>query len=224
MYVTNTGEQTVTIIKTPWDVVRHIPVDSIPSVVSFTPDWKKAYVAHVSGLLSVIDTTIYNDPATYKVVRKIPNLKGAIVLAMSKDGKKLYVARGVENKVSVVNTKTDRVIKNINAGKDAHSVWLTPDGKQIWVVNRLGNSISVIDVKTDKIVRTIKNIGDKPDILAFSPDGSRAFVTLRGKAQTGDPKVLSGTEPGFSVIDVKTGKVIKKISMQGDPHGIAVSP
>lgn len=219
LFVTNTGEQTVTIIESrSGEILKHISVDSIPSVVSVTPDGKKAYVAHVSGSLSVIDM------ATYEVVKKISNVKGAIVLAMSQDGKKLYVARGFENKVAVVDTPTDRVIKNINAGKDAHSVWLTPDGKQVWVVNRLGNSISVIDVETDKIVRTIKNIGDKPDILAFSPDGAYAFVTLRGVAETGDPKVLSGREPGFSVINVKTGKVIKKISMAGDPHGIAVRP
>src|SRR3989304_4339095 len=71
---------------------------------------------------------------------------------------------------------------------------------------------------------TIRRVGDKPAILAFSLDGSRTFVTLRGKAATGDPKLLSGSEPGLSVIDVPTGKVIAKVKLGGDPHGVAVRP
>ncbi|MBF8297631.1 MAG: hypothetical protein HW395_288, partial [candidate division NC10 bacterium] len=46
----------------------------------------------------------------------------------------------------------------------------------------------------------------------------------RGKAATGDPKLLSGSEPGLSVIDVPTGKVIAKVKLGGDPHGVGVRP
>ena len=92
------------------------------------------------------------------------------------------------------------------------------------MVNRLSNTISVVETGRDRVVRTIRKVGDKPDILAFSPDGSRTFVTLRGKAATGDPKLLSGSEPGLSVIDVRAGKVIAKVKLGGDPHSVGVRP
>jgi len=95
---------------------------------------------------------------------------------------------------------------------------------EIWVVNRLSSTISVVSTERDRVVRTIRKVGDKPDILAFSPDGGKAFVTLRGRATTGDPKLLSGSEPGLSVIDVRTGTVIAKVKLGGDPHGVGVRP
>lgn len=219
LYVTNTAEETVSVVETSsLNVVNTIPTGPIPSVAIFTPDEKKAYVANVSGSLSVIDVD------KGKVIRRVPGLKGAIVLTISKDGKKVYVARGFENKVGVLDTVPDRIRSTISAGKDAHSVSLAPDGKSVWVVNRLSSTISVIATDRDRIVRTIRDVGDKPDILAFSLDGRRAFVTLRGQAVTGDPKLLSGREPGLSVIDVASGKVITKIPLGGDPHGVAVRP
>ncbi|HLC43194.1 MAG TPA: cytochrome D1 domain-containing protein [Methylomirabilota bacterium] len=219
LYVTNTQDETVSVIDTAsLDIVKTIPVGPVPSVAIFTPDGKKAYIANVSGSLSVIDVEKGD------VIRKVPDLDGAIVLTISKDGKKVYVARGFSDKVAVVDTQTDRVRSNVSVGKDGHSVWTTPDGKFVWVPNRLAKSISVIATDQDRVVRTIQNVGDKPDILAFSPDGKKAFVGLRGRAETGDPKILSGREPGLSVVDVASGKVLTKIKLGGDPHGVAVRP
>ena len=219
LYVTNTGDETVSVIDTSsLKVVKTVSAGRIPSVAIFTPDERKAYIANVGGSLSVIDVE------KAEVVGEVSGLKGAIVLAVSKDGKTVYVARGFEDKVGVVDTTTDRIRATISAGKDPHSVWITPDGRFVWVVNRLSNTISVVETGRDRVVRTIRKVGDKPDILAFSPDGSKAVVTLRGKAATGDPKLLSGSEPGLSVIDVRTGKVIAKVKLGGDPHGVAVRP
>ncbi len=219
LYVTNTGDETVTVVETAsLAAVKTLSVGPIPSVAGFTPDEKKAYIAHVSGILTVIDVK------KGEVIRTVSGLQGAIVLAVSKDGRKVYVARGFEDKVGVVDTTTDRVRKTVSAGRDAHSVWVTPDGRFAWIVNRLSNTISILATDRDHVVRTIAEVGDKPDILAFSPDGTRAFLTLRGKAVTGDPKLLSGSEPGFSVIDTGSGRVLAKVALGGDPHGLAVRP
>jgi YVTN family beta-propeller protein len=219
LYVTNTGDETVTVVETAsLTAIKTLSVGSIPSVAVFTPDEKKAYVAHVSGGLSVIDV------GRGEVVRRVPGLQGAIVLAISKDGRKVYVARGFDDTVGVLDTRTDRVRKTISAGRDAHSVWVSPDGRFAWIVNRLSNTISVLATDRDRVVRSIADVGDKPDILAFSPDGSKAFVTLRGKAVTGDPKLLSGNEPGLSVVDTGSGRVLAKVALGGDPHGVAVRP
>jgi YVTN family beta-propeller protein len=104
-------------------------------------------------------------------------------------------------------------------------VALTPDGKQAWVPNRQSGDVSIFDAATGDLVATIPNVGDKTDIIAFSPDGTRAFVTTRGVAQTGDPAMVTGKEPGISVIDVASRRVIKKVPLPGgDPHGVATRP
>jgi DNA-binding beta-propeller fold protein YncE len=110
------------------------------------------------------------------------------------------------------------------SGKEAHGVALTPDAKFALVPNRQSGDVSVVDMATGKIVDTVANVGDKSDIIDVSPDGTRAFVTLRGDAVTGDPAMTTGKEPGVSVIDVPGRKVVTKISLGGDPHGIAVRP
>jgi YVTN family beta-propeller protein len=117
------------------------------------------------------------------------------------------------------------VVKEITHGKEAHGVDLTADGREAWVPNRQSGDVSIFDAATGELIATIPNVGDKTDIIAFSPDGARAFVTTRGVAQTGDPSLVTGKEPGISVIDVASRSVIKKVPLVGgDPHGVAVRP
>jgi YVTN family beta-propeller protein len=218
-YTANPGDGTVSVIDAlKHDLVKTVPVGKAPALVTFSGDGKRAYVSNGGdATLSVIDT------ATLEVVKTIPNVgKGAMGMVRSMDGKRLIVTGGGENKVSIVDTGQDVVVKETIHGKDAHGVALTPDGKQAWVPNRLSGDVSIFDVATGDLLATIPNVGDKTDIIAFSPDGTRAFVTTRGEAQTGDPKVVSGREPGLSVIDVASRTVAKKVSLGGDPHGVAV--
>jgi DNA-binding beta-propeller fold protein YncE len=63
----------------------------------------------------------------------------------------------------------------------------------IWVLNLVGTTVDVINPITNKIVQTIKGIPIPHDV-AFSPDGSRAYVTSELGA--------------LYVVDTKTGKII----------------
>lgn len=219
LYVANSGDRTVSVIDTAsLKVSKTFSAGEAPTAVGFSPDGTTAYVAHAGGSLSVIDVK------KAKVVRRVPGLGGGIGLAISKDGKKGYVAAGFEDTVAVVDTRTGRVLSTIRTGKDAHAVFLTPDGTSVWVVNRLSNTIAIVGTDHDRIVRTIENVGDRPDILVLAPDGRKAFVTLHGKVPPGYPEFLSGSEPGLSVIDVTSGRVITKMRLNGDPHGVAVRP
>ncbi|MGH7406724.1 MAG: cytochrome D1 domain-containing protein [Candidatus Methylomirabilales bacterium] len=221
-YVANPGDGTVSIFDAlTYQPVKTVAVGKAPALVIFSGDGKKAYVSNGGdATLSVIDT------ATLEVVKTVPNVgKGAMGMVRSLDGKRLIVTGGGENRVSVVDTGQDAVVKELVHGKDAHGVALTADGKQAWVPNRLSGDVSIFDVATGNLVATIPNVGDKTDIIAFSPDGTRAFVTTRGQAQTGDPQIVTGKEPGISVIDVASRSVIKKVPLVGgDPHGVATRP
>jgi DNA-binding beta-propeller fold protein YncE len=115
-------------------------------------------------------------------------------------------------------------------GVDVHGAVLTPDGAQLWQVNRHTNNAIVVDTASDEVVAEHDFVGDTPDILDFAPDGSRAYVSLRGPdPRSGDPHVATGSTPGFSVVDTASGEVVSTVQPaagdeRSDFHGIAVRP
>ena len=72
---------------------------------------------------------------------------------------------------------------------------------RIYVANRGGTTIDVIDPQTNKVVETIKGI-ESPEVVRFSPDGSRLYITSR-------------SEDVLDVRDRKSGKIIKKVPISG---------
>ncbi len=75
------------------------------------------------------------------------------------------------------------------------------------MVRRKANEIAIIDVATRKIVKT-EFLGDRPDMLAISSDGSKLFVTIRNGNKL---LVLSADDLG-TIAEVETGT---------EPHGVA---
>ena len=100
------------------------------------------------------------------------------------------------------------VFSDTSEEADAHGATLTKHGKYVWVTDRGRNFLWVVDAETDQIVNTIPLEGEvsddpTPDLLALSPNGSHAFVSLRGPVPlTADPHVSTGSTPGVGVIKV----------------------
>lgn len=219
LYVANSGEGTLSVFNTrSLKRSAKIALGGIPVSVAFSGNGKFAYVGSQDGTLSVIDV------AMSAVVRKVPGLGGGIDVVPTVDGSKLYVATGFNNEVKLVEAATGKVISVLAAGSDAHSLRLSPDGKSVWVVNRLSGSIMILDAGSARVVRRLDGIGDKPDVMVFSSDGMRAYMSLHGKVPAGYPDTLSGRESGLAVIDTNTGSVVTKVRIEGDPHGVAVRP
>jgi DNA-binding beta-propeller fold protein YncE len=96
-------------------------------------------------------------------------------------------------------------------GADAHGAALTKHGKYLWIADRGRNFLWVIDTATDEVVNRIPLEGDvsgdpTPDLVALSPNGSHAFLSLRGpNPLTADPHVSTGSTPGVAVLKVTGG-------------------
>jgi YVTN family beta-propeller protein len=73
---------------------------------------------------------------------------------------------------------------------------------QIYVTNRGGTTIDVIDPATNKVVHSIGNI-ESPEVVRFSPDGSRLYIPNRG------------LENVLIVMDRKSEKIVKKVPLSG---------
>lgn len=217
LFVANSGEGSVSVFDTSsLALTTKIQVGGVPTVVAFSADGNSGYVASQDGALFVIDLK------EGKAARLLQKLGGGIDIAITYDGKKIYLATGFSDIVKVVDVRARRVLQSVPAAKDAHSLRLTVDGHFVWVVNRLSNTIMVLETGSNRVMRMIHEVGDRPDVLAFSFDGRTAFLSLHGAVPAGYPEFLSGSESGLSVIDVGTGRVLKKVRLEGDPHGVAV--
>ena len=100
------------------------------------------------------------------------------------------------------------VFSDPSEGADAHGAGLTKHGKYLWIADRGRNFIWVIDTSTDAIVNTIPLAGGvsadpTPDLVVAAPNGSHAFMSLRGPVPlTADPHVSTGSTPGVGVLKV----------------------
>jgi YVTN family beta-propeller protein len=74
----------------------------------------------------------------------------------------------------------------------------------VYVTNRGGTTIDVIDSATNKVVHSIGNI-ESPEVVRFSPDGSRLYIPYRGANE-------------LIVMDRKSEKIIKKVPLSGWPN------
>ena len=80
---------------------------------------------------------------------------------------------------------------------------------RIYVTNRGGTTISVIDPATNKVVEVIKGI-ESPEVVRFSPDGSRLYIANR-------------SVDVLYVMDRKSEKYIKKVPLSGWANDAAVT-
>ena len=94
---------------------------------------------------------------------------------------------------------------------DAHGAVLTRHLRYLWVADRGRNHLWVVDTETDDIVNVVPLVSrhsadPTPDLLAMSPNGSHAFMSLRGpNPLSADPHVSTGSTPGVGVLKVLEG-------------------
>ena len=210
-------------------------IHELPMVhgVTSAPDGSALYFSNeVDHTLDIVPA------ATMSVSRQIPLSGRPNNIAITPDGKKLYVAitRG-DAFVDVIDLEAGRVVKAIPTAGGVHNVFITPDGKYIAAGMIGARTLTIIDTETDEPAWSLtfdgKSTGDYPDggvrPMAFeaNADGStkRIFVQI-------------SNYHGFYVIDFETRAVVQKVAipelpisrvsndaLQGSPaHGLAVSP
>lgn len=126
---------------------------------------------------------------------------------------------------------------------DSHGGILTKGSRYLWVADRAANLITVVDTSTDLVENEFSLLNGvspdpTPDLMGISPDGNRAYVTLRGpNPLTGNfagVNNAAGSTPGLGIIRVTnsgrdgTLQAIAPVSHvvngveRADPHGIGV--
>jgi YVTN family beta-propeller protein len=226
VYVTNYfPDNNVTVIDTSTNnVIATVPVGADPLGIAITPDGKKAYVTNY-GIGSLVNfdeklntsTDVFViDTATNNVIATVPVKGNPVGVAVTPDGKKVYVTNCLQTTgISVIDTTTNTVTATVPVKGNPIGVAVTPDGTKVYVANQGTNSVFVIDTSTNNVIAIVP-VGSDPNGIAMTPDGTKVYVT---NSNNGDSD--KGT---VSVINTTRNNVITKVSVGGQPSGIAVTP
>ena len=186
------------------------------------PKGEAVYVTNeVSGDLSVID------PATQTVVKTVQLGKRPRGMALSPDGKTLYVAMtgspaappGVDESklpppdkaadgIGVFDVGSGRIERVIRGVSDPEQLAVDPDG-HIWAGSEDLGAVVELDASGGRLASVA--LGGSPEGVAVRPGGGAVYVTLED-----DNKVV--------VIDPATGKITARIDTAGRPRSVAFSP
>ena len=204
--------------------------DSGPICQDFTADSRHAYITLGPGLgdggLVVLDTE------SFELIRAFgpDTLQVNCGTILTQDERHMIVnGGGPETGVwYALDVETHEVVHQADSeGLDAHGVWAVPGGNEIWMVNRVTDNAIVIDSESLEIIDEMDFVGETPDIIGMSPDGERAFVSLRGPNPVTAAHVATGSTPGFAVIDVNGRELLEIVQpnpedAESDFHGIGV--
>ena len=130
-----------------------------------------------TGTVSVIDL------ANRKAVTEIAVQLHPCGMTLSADNSLLFVANANSDCVSVIDTKSDKVIKTISSkpmeelpyGSAPNDVAVAPDGSSLYIADGADNLLAVVDLKKNKLKGLIPT-GWYPSTVRLSADGKKLFV------------------------------------------------
>jgi len=162
------------------------------------------------------------DLVTGKLLWEKPYEGGCDRLALSPDGKIIYLPSLEGDHWHVVDAMSGDVIKKIIPKSGAHNTIIGPDGRFAYLAGLKSPVLRVADAKTHEVVREIGPFGDV--IRPFTINGRQTLCYVNVN------ELL-----GFEIGDLKTGKVLHRIEVTGfkkgptkrhgcPSHGIGLTP
>lgn len=159
----------------------------------------KMYVSNVNRMMAM-------DIVTGKKLWDRAYEGGCDRMAISPDGKVLYVPQLESSDWHVVNAATGDVIATVSTKAGSHNTVWAPDGSRVYLAGLHSPLVRIADPKTNQVV---ENVGPFADFIRpFTVNGSNTLVFVNIN------KLL-----GFEVGDVRTGKKLCRVVVQGYKDG-----
>jgi YVTN family beta-propeller protein len=209
------GTQSLMAVGTASQAVRQtIPYSSPQALylgVVYAPDGKRAY-ASAGGNNKVRSYDVAADGTlteTAPIALPAGSYPGG--LAISADGKRLYVANDLGESMSIVDTSTGTVTSTTPVGHNPFTVALSKNGSKAYVSNWGGNTVSVLDASSGAALGSI-TVGTHPSALALNP-------------VSGDLYVANSDGDTVSVVDTSTDTVTATVNLSPYPDApVGASP
>lgn len=227
VYVTNEGSGDVTVIDgQSLQVVATIPLGKRPRGIVADPGHRRLYVALSGSPLAgpgVDEKTLpppdkradgiaIIDARTNTVARVLRGSSDPEQLALSGDGRTLYVASEDTGQGIEVDVVSGRVRGHIAVGGEPEGVAINPQRNVAYFTSETDNRVAAVDLERWRTVGSAQ-VGQRPRDIAVSADGATLYVTGENDAS-------------LSVLDAATLTVRRQLTVPGNgarPKGIAVS-
>ena len=183
----------------------------------------RVYVSNERG-----DSVVAIDPAAGKVVQEVRPGRRPRGMALSPDGKRLYVAvsgspiggSGVDEDalpaadhaadgIAVIDLASGTLERVLPAGTDPETFALSPDGRTLFVSNEDQGSVSAVATDGGRAALRAR-VGEEPEGIAATPDGARLFVACEASDYV-------------AMLDARTLRPIRTIPLEGRPRGALMS-
>jgi YVTN family beta-propeller protein len=189
--------------------VRTVSTGQVGShMLVVSPDERRAYVTNVNaGTISIIDLRSVRKVADIAVGGKPEGI------AITHDGKQLWVGDNSVPRLRVVDIATRSTIETLPTDPMAIRVAISPDGKTAITSNIGAGTLNVFDVATRAAVRTIRVSGALGAIqvtAVFARDGNAIYVAESGR----------GT---IAEVELATGLVIRRIPAGKGSDGLGIA-
>ncbi len=187
-------------------VLQTIPLPAVFLGVVFSPDGRSLYVSGGdqdvvyrfdwrSGAATLVDSI----PLAVKEKGK-DGTRYPAGIALSLDGRTLYVAENLADSVAIVDLTSRRVVQRLATERYPYGVVVGPNGT-VYASAWGGWTVSIFPVRGNGTLDegTRARVGRHPSALALNPSGSRLFVA-------------SGSTDKVSVLDTRTQTVIATLN------------
>jgi YncE-like protein/Kelch motif protein len=192
--------------------LRHsLSVPTCPGVdhMDFTANGRYALAScEFGGSMIVVDIP------RQRVVRTVRLRAGAMPqdVKLSPDGQVFYVADMASHGVWKIAARRFRKAGFVDTGRGAHGLYASRDARVLYVSNRGEGTISLISFKSQRVVRKWRLPGPaSPDMGGVSANGRVLWLSGRYNAEV-------------YAISTRSGRLIKRIKVGAEPHGLCVYP
>jgi YVTN family beta-propeller protein len=158
-----------------------VPGDGGWDYVTFDPASHHLFLSH-GNQVDVLDTESGKLAGT---IPDTPGVHGALVA-----GKYGFSTNGRENKSSVFDPATLKVIKKIDVGKGPDGIFYHPATKRVFTCNHGSDDVSVIDAATAEVIGTVKVEGGGESMIAGKDGLLYLNLEDKGEVVVFDPKSL----------------------------------
>lgn len=178
----------------------------------------RLFVSHIgAGVVTpVISTghgaTTMTGPAGWTAREQIPTGAGAEGIAVRPQGKLLWVGNRAEDTLSLIDTKSLKVVATLPCEGFPIRVNFSNDGAIAAVTCATANEVALFDAETHELMARISTgDGSTPIGMAFNDAGTHLYVSCSGSNQVAD-------------IDLRLRRVVQHFSTGEVPDGLAWMP
>ncbi|MCW8816584.1 MAG: YncE family protein [Ignavibacteriaceae bacterium] len=164
-----------------YSIVGEVSGITKAGMIQISPDGSKAYVSRSSTsdpiFNSVYDINIYNMTLTKEITLLWSTGGVPHGIALTPDGKKLYVANLTLSRIGIIDAELDEATGDISLppGTEPMQTMISPDGNYLYVSARGTGKLMVFDTHKDTLITEV-DVDPMPMQIAITSDGNKIYL------------------------------------------------